>query len=370
MKWHWNRNLSSKGHFMMNYSTEASLLSTFYDDYYPELGSICSTANIKIFGSVFFPSLYCLLFVFGLGGNSLVIYVLVVCKKLTSMTDVYLLNLAISDLLFVFSLPFLAHYASAQWTFGNAMCKIICGIYYVGFYSSIFFITLMGVDRYLAIVHAVYALKVRTTRLSVVISLAFWSVAILASVPNVLFIQEFEEEGMMKCVPHYQDNKITLKLLTNSQVNILGLVLPLAVLIFCYSHILKNLQRCRNRNKYKAMKLVFIVVVVFFLFWVPFNIALFLDSLRSLHIIDDCEMSKSLDLALQVTETISFIHCCLNPVIYAFVGEKFKKHLCKIFRKHARFLLTCKDHNVFPSYNSTSSMRTQSSHSSFSDSLM
>lgn len=101
---------------MMNYSTESNLLSTFYDDYYPELGSVCSTQNIKIFGSVFFPFLYCVVFVFGLVGNSLVICVLIVCKKLTSMTDVYLLNLAISDLLFVLSLPFLAHYASDQWT--------------------------------------------------------------------------------------------------------------------------------------------------------------------------------------------------------------------------------------------------------------
>ncbi|CAM4515342.1 C-C chemokine receptor type 8-like [Lepidochelys kempii] len=355
---------------MMNYSTESNLLSTFYDDYYPELGSVCSTQNIKIFGSVFFPFLYCVVFVFGLVGNSLVICVLIVCKKLTNMTDVYLLNLAISDLLFVLSLPFLAHYASDQWTFGNAMCKTICGVYYIGFYSSIFFITLMSIDRYLAIVHAVYARRVRTTMLSIVISLAVWSVAILASIPNIFFIQELNEDGIMKCAPYYQDNRAAWKLVTNSKVNVLGLLIPLGILIFCYSHILKNLQRCMNRNKYKAMKLVFVVVVVFFLFWAPFNIALFLDSLRSLHIIDDCETSKSLDLALQVTETISFIHCCLNPVIYAFVGEKFKKYLQEILRKHARFLLICKDHNVFQSHYSTSLMRTQSSHSSVIDPVM
>ncbi|XP_038246826.1 C-C chemokine receptor type 8-like [Dermochelys coriacea] len=354
---------------MMNYSTESNLLSTFYDDY-PDLGSVCSTQNIKTFGSVFFPILYCVVFVFGLVGNSLVICVLMVCKKLTSMTDVYLLNLAISDLLFVFSLPFLAHYASGQWTFGNVMCKTVCGVYYIGFYSSIFFITLMSIDRYLAIVHAVHAQKVRTTMLSIVISLAVWSVAIFASIPSIFFIQELNENDIVKCAPYYQDNRTAWKLLTNSKVNVLGLLIPLGILIFCYSHILKNLQRCMNRNKYKAMKLVFVVVVVFFLFWVPFNIALFLDSLRSLHIIDDCETSKSLDLALQVTETISFIHCCLNPVIYAFVGEKFKKYLHEMFRKHARFLLICKDHNVFQSHYSTSFMRTQSSHSSVIDPVM
>uniref|UniRef100_A0A8C8VJN9 G-protein coupled receptors family 1 profile domain-containing protein n=1 Tax=Pelusios castaneus TaxID=367368 RepID=A0A8C8VJN9_9SAUR len=358
--------VSAGGDFMMNYSTEASSLSTS-DDYYPDLGSVCPPKNIKRFGPILFSTLYCLLFVFGLVGNILVIYVLIACKKLTSMTDVYLLNLAISDLLFVFSLPFLVHYTLVQWTFGNAMCKIICGIYYTGFYSSIFFITVMGIDRYLAIVHAVYALKVRTNILSIVISLTLWSVAILASVPNVLSIQQFNEEDVLKCVPHSQNGIINWKLLTNSTVNILGLIIPLAILIFCYSCILKNLQRCRNRNKYRAMKLVFVVVVVFFLFWVPFNTALFLDSLRSLHIIDSCNMNQNIDLALHVTEIISFIHCCMNPVIYAFVGEKFKKYLYEIIRKQARFLLICKDHNVFQRYYNTSSMRTQSSQSSVMD---
>ncbi|CAM2105684.1 unnamed protein product [Caretta caretta] len=53
------------------------------------------------------------------------------------------------------------------------------------------------------------------------------------------------------------------------------------------------------------------------------------DSLQNLHIINDCETSQRLALALQLTESISFIHCCLNPVIYAFAGEMFKAHLKK-----------------------------------------
>ncbi|XP_074842172.1 C-C chemokine receptor type 8-like [Carettochelys insculpta] len=354
---------------MMDSTTETNH-ANFTDDYYPDLASTCNTERIKLLGSVFFPVLYSAVFVFGLVGNSLVLCVLIVCKKLTSMTDVYLLNLAISDLLFVFSLPFLAHYTSDQWTFGNEMCKIICGVYYIGFYSSVFFLTLMSIDRYLAIVHSVYALKVRTTRLSIVISLAVWSVSILASIPNLIFTQEFNEEGTMKCASFYQNNRIAWKLLANSEVNILGLVIPLAILLFCYSHILKALKRCTNRNRHKAMKLVFVVVVAFFFFWAPFNIVLFLDSLRSLHIIDDCQTSQNVDLALQVTENISFIHCCLNPLIYAFVGEKFKKYVNEIFRKHARFLLPCKDNNVFQSYYSTSSVRTQLSHSSVTDTII
>ncbi|NXF33581.1 CCR4 protein, partial [Nyctibius bracteatus] len=315
-----------------------------------------------------FPVLYSLLFVTGLVGNALVVWVLTVLKKVRAMTDVYLLNLAISDLLFVLSLPFLVQYSiSSQWAFGNAMCKIISSSYFIGFYSSAFFITIMSIDRYLAIVRSVYALQVRTTAHGVITSLVLWSVAILASAPDLIFFQEMNYNNRTKCVPHYSNSNNGWKTFSNFEVNVLGWLIPVGVLIFCYYSILKNLQKCHTQNKYKAMKLVFIVVIVFFLFWTPVNIVLFLDSLRNMYIIDDCQTSRRLDLAMELAEVFSFVHCCLNPVIYAFVGEKFKKHLREAFRKYARFLLICKDYSAFNgrSLDKHSSLHVSSSQSSF-----
>ncbi|NWS94761.1 CCR4 protein, partial [Mionectes macconnelli] len=314
-----------------------------------------------------FPVLYSLLFVTGLVGNALVIWVLTVFKKIKTMTDVYLLNLAISDLLFVFSLPFLVQYSiMSQWTFGNAMCKIISSAYFIGFYSSVFFITIMSIDRYLAIVQSVYALKIRTAAHGVITSLVLWVIAILASMPDLIFYQEVNDNNQIKCIPHYPGGNNGWKTFSNFEVNILGWLIPVGVLIFCYHSILKNLQKCHTQNKYKAIKLVFIVVIVFFLFWTPINIVLFLDSLRNMCIIDDCQTSQRLDLAVELAEALSFIHCCLNPIIYVFVGEKFKKHLCEAFRKSACFLLICKDYRAFSghSLDKHSSLHTRSSQSS------
>ncbi|KFW85680.1 C-C chemokine receptor type 8, partial [Manacus vitellinus] len=289
--------------------------------YYPDLGIICNAENIPAFSSTFFPVLYSLLFVVGLAGNALVIWVLTVFKKIKTI-------IAISDLLFVFSLPFLVRYSiMSQWTFGNAMCKIISSAYFIGFYSSVFFITIMSIDRYLAIVQSVYALKIRTAAHGAITSLVLWVIAILASMPDLIFYQEVNDNNQIKCIPHYPGGNNGWKTFSNFEVNILGWLIPVGVLIFCYHSILKNLQKCHTQNKYKAIKLVFIVVIVFFLFWTPINIVLFLDSLRNMYIIDDCQTSQRLDLAVELAEALSFVHCCLNPVIYAFVGEKFKKHL-------------------------------------------
>ncbi|KAM8811162.1 C-C chemokine receptor type 8-like [Eudromia elegans] len=311
--------------------------TTEYDYAYDENTAPCDEGNsFHRFKSLFLPILYCLVFIFCLLGNSLVLWVLLTRKGLTTMTDICLLNLAASDMLFVLPLPFQAHYASDQWVFGNAMCKITAGIYYTGFYSSIFFITLMSIDRYIAIVHAVYAVRIRTASCGIIISLVLWLVAVLASVPNIVFNQQLEIEQSVQCIPTYPPGGNTWKVATQFVANILGLLIPLSILIYCYAQILKNLQKCKNRNKIKAIKMIFIIVIVFFLFWAPFNIALFLDSLQSLFLINDCKASYWIALALQLTESISFIHCCLNPVIYAFAGVMFKAHLKGIFQSCIR----------------------------------
>ncbi|KAM7069897.1 C-C chemokine receptor type 8-like [Acridotheres tristis] len=331
---------------------------------YSELYIICHPESIPAFASTLFPLLYSILFVLGLVGNALVVWILTVFMKIKTMTDVYLLNLTLSDLLLVFSLPFLVQYSIvSQWTFGNALCKIISSVYFIGFYSNVFFITIMSIDRYLAIVHSLHVQGIRTTAIGFITSLVVWAVAILASIPDLLFFQEANDNNQIICLRHYPDGNNFWKTFSNFEVNILGWLIPVIVLIFCYHSILKNLQKCHTKNKYKAIKLVFIVVIVFFVSWTPVNIVLFLDSLRNMAIIDNCQTHQSLDLAMELTEALSFVHCCLNPVIYAFVGEKFKKHLRDAFKKSACFLLNCKGYKAFSgrSLDKHSSLHTKSS---------
>ncbi|TFK03142.1 Krueppel-like factor 2 [Platysternon megacephalum] len=114
------------------------------------------TNDVKQIATLFLPPLYSLGLIFGLVSNVLVVLILIKYKRLRSMTDIYLLN---SDLLFILSLPFWAYYAACEWDFGNAMCKILSGVYYAGFYSGNFSIILLTIDRYLAIVRATFTIK-------------------------------------------------------------------------------------------------------------------------------------------------------------------------------------------------------------------
>ncbi|NP_001085003.1 C-C chemokine receptor type 5 [Equus przewalskii] len=324
----------------MDYQTT----SPFYDIDYG-MSEPCQKTDVRQIAARLLPPLYSLVFISGFVGNLLVALVLIKCKKLKSMTDIYLLNLAISDLLFLLTLPFWAHYAAHQWELGNTMCRLLTGLYFIGFFSGIFFIILLTIDRYLAIVHAVFALKARTVTFGLMTSGVTWAVAVFVSLPGIIFTKSQKEGTRFTCSPHYPPSQYHFwRNFQALKMTILGLVLPLLVMIICYSGILKTLLRCRNEKKrHKAVRLIFVIMIMYFLFWAPYNIVLLLSTFQKSFGLDQCSSSNRLDQAMQVTETLGMTHCCINPVIYAFVGEKFRNYLLGYFRKHIvrRFCKSC-----------------------------
>lgn len=293
----------------------------------------CQKAQERAFGAQLLPLLYSVVFVIGLVGNILVVLVLMQYKRLKSMTSIYLLNLAISDLIFLFTLPFWIDYkVKDDWIFGDAMCKLLSGFYFMGLYSEIFFIILLTIDRYLAIVHAVFALRARTITFGIITSIVVWVLAVLASVPGLYFSKTQWEFTHHTCSIHFPPESFTKwKQFQALKLNIMGLVLPLLVMIVCYTGIIKILLRRPNEKKAKAVRLIFVIMIIFFLFWTPYNLSVFVAAFQDSLFTRKCEQSRQLDLAIQVTEVIAYTHCCINPVIYVFVGERFRKYLRQLF---------------------------------------
>ncbi|XP_030161776.1 C-C chemokine receptor type 3-like isoform X2 [Lynx canadensis] len=314
-------------------TADASVRTTLFDY---EFSLPCEKINVKELGSRLLPPLYSLVFVVGLLGNAMVVVILTKYRRLRIMTNIFLLNLAISDLLFLFTLLFWIHYSRwNNWVFGHFMCKLLSGLYYMGLYSEIFFIILLTIDRYLAIVHAVFALRTRTVAFGIIMSVLTWGLAGIAALPEFIFHQSQNDAEQYICLPLYpggqEDNWKRFHALS---MNILSLALPLLIMAVCYAGIIRTLLRCPNKTKYKAIRLIFVIMVVFFMFWTPYNLVLLLSAFQTIFFEVSCEQSKWLDVAMQVTEVIAYTHCCVNPVIYAFVGERFREHLSHFFRRH------------------------------------
>ncbi|KAM6169792.1 C-C chemokine receptor type 2-like [Rhynchocyon petersi] len=322
----------------MDYLTSSAFYSIDYS-----IGEPCQKTDVRKIAAQLLPPLYSLVFISGFVGNLLVVLTLINCKKLKSMTDIYLLNLAISDLLFLLTLPFWAYYAVYGWIFGEAACRLFTGLYYTGYFGGIFFIILLTIDRYLAIVHAVFALKARTVTFGVVTSVLTWVVVICASLPAIIFTESLKDDLHYSCGSYFP---VQWKRFHTIMRAVLSLVLPLLVMVICYSGILKTLLRCRNEKKHKAVRLIFAIMIIYFLFWTPYIIVLVLTTFPESFGLDDCSSSNRLDQAMQVTETLGMTHCCINPIIYAFVGEKFRRYISVFFRRHIAKHL-CKQCPVF-----------------------
>ncbi|KAG7335629.1 hypothetical protein KOW79_000322 [Hemibagrus wyckioides] len=312
-------------------SVTSSMMTTEYYSY--EYDPEAEPCNYNKAGQHFLPVLYSLFFVVGFLGNMLVLWVILRGVQMKSMTDVSLLNLAIADLLLLFTLPFLAHYARDTWVFGNAMCRLVLGVYYIGFYAGIFFIVLMSIDRYLAIVHAVFALRIRSKMFGILASMGIWIAAIISSFPELQHLG-VENDATLVCnaYPKNVDHN-DVRSLAFIKMNILGLLIPLIVVGFCYLMVLQRLQTIRSSKKL-AIRLVVVVMVVFFCCWTPYNIAAILKALELKKILNpSCKGSNNIQLALQATEAIAYSHSCINPFLYVFVGEKFRRQLARLLRQ-------------------------------------
>uniref|UniRef100_A0A3P8TFP5 Chemokine (C-C motif) receptor 11.1 n=1 Tax=Amphiprion percula TaxID=161767 RepID=A0A3P8TFP5_AMPPE len=305
-----------------------------YSHYYDYQGvAPCSSVSMKYFSRLFVAILYSLVSILGFIGNGLVVCVLVKHRNQTNLTDICLFNLALSDLLFVIVLPFFSHYmVVGQWTFGDFMCRLTTGSHTAGFFSSTFFMVVMTLDRYMVIMHTHKMAGYRTKRAGLILTVLVWILSLCVSLPVFIFTKVTDESYGYGCTDS-PDNEYW----TNYDLfttNVLGLVIPLLVMVVCYSRIIPTLVNMRTAKRHRVVKLIIAIMVVFFLFWAPYNISRFLKFLQSKNMISsDCTWDQNITLAIAVTEAFAYTHCCLNPVIYAFVGQKFMKRVLQMLKK-------------------------------------
>ncbi|XP_004614577.1 chemokine XC receptor 1 [Sorex araneus] len=269
--------------------------------------------------TIFYP----LVFLLSLMGNSLVLWVLVKYESLESLTNVFILNLCLSDLVFSILLPLWVLEYHMSWFLGDFMCKLSNMLFSVSLFSSIFFLTIMTVHRYLSVVNPLSSLSFNTFKCRMLVTTIVWVASILSSIPDAMFHKVNDSScdysgTMWHAFSVYQHNTFFL--------------LSLGTIVFCYVRILSTLLRMRSRRHHRTVILILTIVVAYFLSWAPYNLVMFLETLLKLGIIGNCGFKQQVDYALLICRHLAFSHCCLNPVLYVFVGIKFRRHLKRLFQ--------------------------------------
>ncbi|XP_063306679.1 C-C chemokine receptor type 8-like [Pelobates fuscus] len=334
------KNNSEEYDFEYSSSTEY-----FYDNITTfEPVTICNHERLHMFVSSYVPTVHLILFCLSLIGNTVILVILAKWEKLNSVTNIFILNLVISDLIFTVTFPFTTVALISHWVFGEIMCKMVTAFFFTGFQSFVIFITLMTIDQYLIIVHSWSSTSSQKVRYAQMISVFAWVTSIIFSVPDIIIYTSIDESldlpdcsvsshGLAKwlTVGHYKHF-------------VLFFLLPLLIVIVCYFGIAVKIITSNIRRRDRVLKLIFFIVLFFFVCWSPYNIIMFLMFMEHTESFNDC--NSLLHYMFYVSQTILYLHCCINPFLYAIFGTKFRRHIICSCRRNCEQRQTSQQQDI------------------------
>ncbi|KAL4692756.1 hypothetical protein H8959_016566 [Pygathrix nigripes] len=282
------------------------------------------------------------LFVLATLENIFVLSVFCLHKSSCTVAEIYLGNLAAADLILACGLPFWAITISNNfdWLFGETLCRVVNAITSMNLYSSICFLMLVSIDRYLALVKTMSMGRMRGVRWAKLYSLVIWACTLLLSSPMLVFrtMKEYSDEGhnVTACVISYPS--LVWEVFTNTLLNVVGFLLPLSVITFCTMQIMQVL-RNNEMQKFKEIQterratvLVLVVLLLFVICWLPFQVSTFLDTLHRLGILSSCQDEHIIDVITQIASFMAYSNSCLNPLVYVIVGKRFRKKSWEVYQ--------------------------------------
>ena len=281
-----------------------------------------------------------LLFVVGLIGNGLVIFVVLTYAKMKTVTNMYILNLAVADLCFLVGLPFLIVTAILQrWIFGYVMCKIFYILTSINWFTSVFTLTVMSADRYLAVCHPVSSMKYRTPIVSRIVCAVVWTVSLLVMLPIMMYARLMyakpEDPTHASCTLRWpQSRSIPGEIAFIWYALLLGFAIPVALISVFYALVVVRLRsvgpkrRTKEKKKShrKVTKMVLTIIAVYVICWLPYWVFQAVLSLKT-----EIMPPWTTDL-FQIITVLSYANSMLNPLLYAFLSDNFRKSFIKAFK--------------------------------------
>ncbi|XP_048033985.1 chemokine XC receptor 1-like [Megalobrama amblycephala] len=307
--------------------TDETTTYSYYN--YPEdEAELCNYEKLLKFLTII-PVFFTIVVVLSCISNILVLVILALYENLKSLTNIFILNFALSDLLFTFGLPFWASYNIWGWTFGEIGCKAVKFLFYVGFYSSVLFLTLMTVQRYMAVVHPLSDWE--KCRGFSGTPFIVWILSGMASLSGSLHSKAIHYFNNTYCGHNSVEVKSGIVYLKENVFFFIAFL----IMGFCCARMLWTITKSQTNEKQKTVKLIFVIVLVVFVGWAPYNIVMLLKTftIQNIKPFSSCEVSIRLDYAYYTCQMLAFSHCCLHPVFYIFFDVKFRNHLKMILQK-------------------------------------
>lgn len=256
-----------------------------------------------VFGSVM---------VLGLPLNAMSLWILFRRHSLKPPSAVFMLNLAISDLLLVISLPpRIYFYVTHSWPLGNMACIWITMLFRNNIRSSSIFITFISVDRLLAVVYPLRSRHLRTRSNASKAAALIWLFVLVWNVPEGIDFSRFLNDR--PCSTCFELPPHRLPLITYIQPALVFTML--AVNIVSTVLVSWTLSRhlndsARISNKINVMVIFAMNLMMFTLFFMPLSLVIFF---------------KGWEQVITQLKCLASVNCCLDPLLYYFSFDGFWK---------------------------------------------
>lgn len=305
--------------------------------------------NYKIFQAVFIV----LTMIFGIVGNLIVIFVIFKVKKMRTVTNLYLLNVSIADCMYLLAIPVnLVTFLSKEWKFNGLVCKFYWFLTFINQFTAIFILTSLAFDRYLAVCHPIGARWWRrhlNPKINLVLN---WFLGLLCMLPILIYsnVEVFER-------PLYQNSNstclstvCTILWPSNWKFNtelyfivysvIIGFLIPIVVIVYFYSSIVKKLWKkrvilsynapARRKKRFKIAIIVLSIISIYTISYTPYwilQIYLTLSSISGFELNHDAVSHVSFWF-----QWLIYLNSALNPYVYGLLSENFQVSLKKILK--------------------------------------
>ncbi|KXJ25148.1 neuropeptide FF receptor 2 [Exaiptasia diaphana] len=273
-------------------------------------------------------SLYALIFIISIIGNALVCIVIARRRRMRTVTNYFILNLAIADLAVTcicipFDIPVQEN--GYIWPYGPFICKILWPLQTMCLFVSIFTLTAVSLNRFWAIV---YPLRRQMTKgNATVVIILIWLLSLVLSTPYVMVLGikgNYCEETWPNTGPYRKAYTLS--------IFVFQYLLPLTVISAVYVKIGIELRKCigphqtnaalyraQQEDATKVVRMLIIVTVLFALCVLPNNIMwIWLDFGKG----DSYEHFWHM---VAVTNIILFANSATNPVAYTICHERFRE---------------------------------------------
>ncbi|XP_075152797.1 SIFamide receptor [Haematobia irritans] len=321
---------------------------------------------------------YVIVFLVGLVGNSFVIAVVLRMRNMRTVTNYFIVNLAIADILvIVFCLPAtLMSNIFVPWILGWLMCKTVPYIQGVSVAASVYSLIAVSLDRFIAIWWPLRQLSKSRARFMI---LCIWIIAFGTTIPWALYFDLVPAAEAFPAAPDmYLCQEVWPPGTSGNLYFLLAhllacYVLPMVLITLCYVLIWikvstrsipgdtkdAQMDRMQQKSKVKVIKMLVAVVILFVLSWLPLYVIFARIKFGGEISIEESEI---LNKVTPFAQWLGSSNSCINPILYAFFNKKYRRGFAAIIKSRSCCGRLRYYENVAIASSTTSTSRRKSSH--------